>query len=194
MIKGGGHNKGQTMPYAVIRAWGGGKPTRTPAWTIGAAEADMADSLRAANWRGGELDVRIIDRMTGETVATPQRCVVCHDRWATETGHARGADAPSLCQTCDEDDLPADEPVAFVPPALSAQLVKVLQAKELEPTVRLNGVVAVTANGIDWKLEPVPHAVTGEPCGVWSAVSPAGSRGQFVATNAAEFIAGRTTP
>lgn len=192
--KGGGHNRGQTMPYAVVRSWNGGKLTRTPAWTLSAAEAGMRDSLRAANSRGGELDIRIIDRVTGDTVVTPQRCAVCGDRWATETGNARGADAPALCDSCDEDDLTASEPAVTAVPAEVAPLVAALQANGLEPVVRLNGAVSVTANGIDWTLEPVPHAVTGEPCGVWSAISPVGSRGQFVTVNAAEFIAGRTTP
>lgn len=192
--KGGGHNKGQTMPYAVIRAWNGGKPARTAHWTLSAAEADMRDSLRAANSRGSELDIRIVDRATGETVGTPQRCVVCGDRWATETGNTRGADTPSLCISCDEDDLPASEPAVTASPDDVAPLVAALQAKGLEPVVRLNGAVAVTANGIDWTLTPVPHAVTGEPCGVWSVVGPVGSRGQFVTVNAAEFVAGRTTP
>jgi hypothetical protein len=188
MGKGGGHNKGQTMPYAVVRSWGGGKPTRTPAWTLGAAEANMLDTLRAANARGIEVDVRIIDRATGETVSEPQRCVVCRERWATETGSARGADAPSLCRYCEEE---------HVDPALAVQaepLVKALREKGLEPTAQPDGRVTVEANGIDWTMQPVPHAVTGEPCGVWSAVGPVGPRGQFVALNAAEFVAQRRTP
>lgn len=189
--KGGGHSKGQTKPYAVIRAWNGGKPARTAHWTLSAAEADMRDSLRAANWRGSELDIRIIDRATGEIVVTPQRCVVCGDRWATETGRARGADASSLCG---EDDLPAEEPAVTATPGEVAPLVTALQAKGLEPLVRLDGTVTVKANDIDWTLRPEPHAVTGEPCGVWSAVGPVGSRGMFVAVNAAEFVACRTTP
>lgn len=192
--KGGGHNKGQTMPYAVVRAWDGGKPARTAHWTLSAAGADMRDSLRAANWRGSELDVWIIDRATGETVVTPQRCVVCKDRWATETGRTRGADVPSLCGECDEGDLFAGEPAVLATPSEVAPLVAALRAEGLEPVVRLNGTVAVTANGIDWTLKPVPHAVTGESCGVWSAIGPDGSRGQFVTINAAEFIARRTTP
>jgi hypothetical protein len=194
MAKGGGHNKGQTMPYAVVRTWDGGKPARTPKWTLSAAEADMLDSLRAANVRGSEIEIRIVDRATGETVAEPKRCVVCRERWATEPGFTRGADSPSLCTECDEDDLPADEPVTVAMSGEVAPLVTALQAKGLEPVVRLNGAVAVTANDIDWTLEPVPHAVTGEFCGVWSAVGPAGSRGQFVALNAVEFVARRTTP
>lgn len=180
--KGGGHNKGQTMPYTVVRSWNGDKPTRTPAWTIGAAEANMRDSLRAANWRGAELDVRIIDRETGETVVAPQRCVVCRDRWATETGHARGADAPSLCGQCEEDGSAAEEPAVVATSAEVAPLVTAFQAKGLEPVVHLNGTVTVTANGIAWTMRPEPHAVTGGPCGM------------FVAVNAAEFVAGRTTP
>lgn len=194
MSKGGGHSKGQTMPYTVLRAWSGGKPTRTPAWTLGAAEANMLDSLRAANWHGAELDVRIIDRATGETVITPQRCVVCGNRWATEPGNARGADAPSLCGECDEDDLPAEAPAVTATSSEVAPLVAALQAKGLEPVVRLNGAVVVTANDIEWTMKPTPHAVTGESCGVWSAVGPAGSRGQFVATNAAEFVVQRLVP
>ncbi|WP_030247998.1 hypothetical protein [Streptomyces sp. NRRL S-455] len=188
MGKGGGHSKGQTMPYAVVRTWGGGKPTRTPKWNIGAAEADMLDSLRAANARGAEIEIRVIDRATGEMVAEPQRCVVCRERWATETGSARGAEAPSLCRYCEDE---------HVDPALAAQsepLVQALQAKGLEPVAQPDGMVTVEANGIDWTMQPVPHAVTGEPCGVWSAVGPAGPRGQFVALNAAEFVAQRRTP
>lgn len=194
MGKGGGHNKGQTMPLAVVRAWEGGKPARTPKWTLGAAEADMLDSLRAANARGAEIEIRVIDRATGETVTEPQRCVVCRDRWATEPGSTRGDRAPSVCRDCNEDDLAAGEPDITATHDEVAPLVAALQAKGLEPVVRLNGAVAVKANGIDWTLKPVPHAVTGEPCGVWSAVGPAGSRGHFVARNAAEFVAQRTTP
>jgi len=76
----------------------------------------------------------------------------------------------------------------------SAPLVAALRAKGLEPFARQGGVVTVTAHGIDWTLEPVPHAVTGEWCGVWSAVGPKGSRGMFTAANAASFIADRRVP
>ncbi|MGW2657044.1 hypothetical protein ACWC1D_25730, partial [Streptomyces sp. NPDC001478] len=79
-------------------------------------------------------------------------------------------------------------------PDPSAQLVAALRAKGLEPFARQDGVVTVTAHDIDWTLEPVPHAVTGEWCGVWSAVGPQGSRGMFVAANAAAFIADRRVP
>lgn len=194
MAKGGGHSKGQTMPYTVVRTWDGGKSTRTPAWTLGAAEANMLDSLRAANWRGAELNVRIIDRTTGETVAEPQRCVVCGNRWATETGYTRGADAPSLCGECVEDDLPAEAPAVAATPSEVAPLVAALQAKELEPVVRLDGTVTVEANGIEWTMKPTPHALTGKPCG-WSAVNPEGiSRGWFGARDVAEFVAQRRVP
>lgn len=185
--RGGGHSKGQTMPYAVVRSWNGGKPTRTPAWTLGAAEANMRDSLRAANRRGSELDIRVIDRATGGTVITPQRCAVCGDRWATEYGSTRGADAPSLCDECDGEAEPAAD-------LEQGPLVAALRSRGLDPVVRQDGSVDVTANGLGWTLEPVPHAVTGKPCGVWSAIGPVGSRGWFVAASAAGFIAGRTTP
>jgi hypothetical protein len=188
MGKGGGYSKGQTKPYSVVRVWSGGKPSRSAHWTLGAAEADMLDSLRAANARDSEIEVRVIDRATGETVVTPQRCVACRERWATEPGSARGAEAPSLCRYCEDE---------YVDPALAAQtepLVNALRAKGLEPTTQPDGMVTVEANGIDWTMQPVPHAVTGEPCGVWSAVGPAGPRGQFVARNAAEFVAERLVP
>lgn len=191
--KGGGHSKGQTMPYAVVYAWAGGASGRSPKWTLGAAQEGMRTMLVTANYRELELDVKIIDRATGETLETPRRCLVCKDRWATEWSSAPGED-PTLCDQCDEDDLPADEPAAAAPAGLSIPLVKALQAKGLEPTAQPDGAVTVQANGIDWTLKPEPHAVTGEPCGVWSAVGPAGSRGQFVATNAADFIARRITP
>lgn len=194
MTRGGGYSKGQTKPYAVVRAWEGGKPARTAHWTLGAAEAGMLDTLRAANWRGSELDIRIINRATGRTVVEPQRCVVCGNRWATETGHARGADAPSLCTECDEDDMPAGEPAVVATPSEVAPLLAALQARGLDPAVRLDGTVTVTANDIDWTMKPVPHAVTGEPCGVWSAVGPVGSRGYFGAASAAEFVAQRRVP
>ncbi|MEV5283380.1 hypothetical protein ACFYMW_35725 [Streptomyces sp. NPDC006692] len=87
-----------------------------------------------------------------------------------------------------------DVEVPLKAPELSAPLVAALRAKGLEPSARQGGVVTVTAHGIDWKLEPVPHAVTGEWCGVWSAVGPKGSRGMFVAANAASFIADRRVP
>lgn len=193
MGKGGGHSKGQTMPYAVVWTWAGGKSGKTAKWTLGAAHEDMRTLLRTANHRESKLDVRIIDRATGETLAEPKRCVVCGDRWATEWSSAPGEDY-ALCGTCDEDDLPADEPAAPAASSLPTPLVRALRAKGLEPAERRDGTVTVTANGIDWTLRPEPHAVTGEPCGVWSAVSPVGSRGQFAATRAAEFIAGRTTP
>ncbi|QDN64478.1 hypothetical protein [Streptomyces sp. S1D4-14] len=213
--KGGGHSKGQTMPYAVVWTWADGGSGRKPTWTLGAAWEDMRTMLSTANWRESELDVRIIDRATGETIATPQRCVVCGNRWATEVSRLTGENY-ALCDECDEDDLtadtvretldsgldnlfqrlgpPADELTAPAVPDLSAPLVTALQAKGLEPLVRLDGTVTVKANDIDWTLRPEPHAVTGEPCGVWSAVGPAGSRGMFVAVNAADFIARRTTP
>lgn len=192
--KGGGHSKGQTKPYAVIRSWSGGKPSRTAHWNLSSAKADMCDSLRASNVRDLELEIRVIDRATGETVREPQRCVVCGKRWATETGVTRGDAVPSLCGTCDEDDLPAAEPAVTATPSETAPLVRALRAKGLEPTVRLDGAVNVTANGIDWTLRPEPHAITGKPCGVWSAVGPAGPRGMFVATRVADFIARRTKP
>lgn len=190
--KGGGHSRGQTMPYAVVYAWNGGKPTRKATWTLGSAEAAMLDTLRAANARGGELDVRVIDRATGETVAKPQRCAVCRDRWATELSRTDGG--YTLCGTCDEDDLPTDEPATPAAPDTSAPLVAALRVRKMEPVAHPDGTVTVTANGIDWTLRPEPHTVTGEPCGVWSAVGPAGSRGQFVAVNAAEFVAKRPVP
>lgn len=98
--KGGGHGKGQTMPYVVVRSWNGDKPTRTPTWTLGAAEASMLESLRAANARALDLEIHIIDRATGEVVVEPLRCVVCDINWATEYGLARGADVPSVCTVC----------------------------------------------------------------------------------------------
>ncbi|MGY5634209.1 hypothetical protein ACW7N6_38355 [Streptomyces sp. UC1A3] len=188
--KGGGHSKGETMPYAVVWSWTDGGSGRTPKWTLGAALEGMSEMLTIANRRGSGLGVKVIDRATGETVAEPQRCLVCRDRWATEVSRI-GGDAYTLCGECEEDDLPADEPAD---PALSAQLVAALRTRGLEPVVRPNGTVAVEANGIDWTLEQTPHAVTGEPCGVWEAIGPAGSRGQFVARNAAEFIARRIVP
>jgi hypothetical protein len=190
--KGGGHSKGQSMPYAVVYAWDGDKPVRNAKWTLGAAEAAMLDTLRAANARGGELEIRVTDRATGETVVEPQRCAVCRDQWATELGRTDGG--YTLCGTCDEDDLSADEPVTPAAPELSAPLLAALRAKGLDPSARPDGTVTVTTNDIDWTLRPEPHAVTGEPCGVWSAVGPVGSRGMFGASNAAEFIAQRTTP
>lgn len=193
-VKGGGHNKGQTMPYAVVRAWNGDKPTRTAAWNLSAAEAGMRESLRAANFRGSALEIRIIDRTTGETVVEPQLCAVCGERWATETGFARGADVPSLCGLCEADDEPAEAPLVTVTPHEVAPLVAALRAKGLEPAVRLDGTVTVTANSIAWTVRPEPHAVTGLPCGVWSVVGPAGPRGQFMAPGVAAFIAGRITP
>ncbi|WP_086559950.1 hypothetical protein [Streptomyces africanus] len=206
MSKGGGHSKGQTMPYAVVYAWDGGKPARNAKWSLGAAEAAMLDTLRASNARGGKLEIRIIDRATDETVAEPQRCAVCGDNWATE---ARDSGQPTVCRDCEHDvedgpQLDASDRAAFrslaaraglvKAPAESAPLVAALQARKLHPVAQPNGTVTVTVNGIEWTLEPVPHAVTGEPCGVWSAVGPAGSRGQFVALNAAEFVAQRRVP
>lgn len=206
--KGGGHSRGQTMPYAVVYAWDGGKPSRRATWTLGAAEAAMLDTLRAANARGGELDVKVIDRASGETVVEPQRCAVCRDRWATELSRTDGG--YTLCGECEEDDSTAESarealdsglenlfqrlgpPAAD--PALTAPLVAALRAKGLDPVARPDGTVTVTANDIDWTMRPEPHAVTGEPCGVWSAVGPAGSRGMFGARSAAEFVAERTTP
>lgn len=208
--KGGGHSRGQTMPYAVVWSWEGGKPSSKATWTLGSAQAAMLDTLRAANARGGELKTRVVDRATGETVVEPQRCAVCRDRWATEP--CRTGEGYTLCGTCDEDDLSVETaraavdtgldnlfqrlgpPAETVDPALSAPLVAALRTRGLEPVARPDGTVAVTAHGVGWTLHPVPHAVTGEPCGVWSAVGPAGSRGQFVTRNAAEFIAHRTTP
>lgn len=205
MGKGGGHSKGQTMPFAVVWSWAGGASGRTAKWTKGAVEEAMRTMLRTANHRESELDVRIVNRATGETVKEPQRCLVCRNRWATEFG--RTGDDFTLCSTCDEDDLPAVSAAAvdagldslfqrLGPPAgaFAASLIAALQAKGLEPSVRQDGTVTVTANGIPWTLRPEPHAVTGEPCGVWSVVGPAGPRGQFVTTNAAEFIAHRATP
>ncbi|MFD8226870.1 hypothetical protein ACFV16_22165 [Streptomyces massasporeus] len=206
MGKGGGHSRGQTMPYAVVYAWNGGKPARNAKWSLGAAEADMLDTLRAANARGSELEIRVIDRATGETVAEPRRCSVCGDKWATET---RDSDQPTVCRDCEGDvadgqPLDASDRAAFHhlaeqaglvgAPAESAPLVAALEAKGLEPAAQSDGTVTVTANDIDWTLKPVPHAVTGEPCGVWSAVSPAGSRGWFGARDGAAFVAQRTTP
>lgn len=98
--KGGGHSRGQTMPYSVVRSWSGKAPTRTPAWNLGAAEENLLGSLRAANSRDLDLEIHIIDRATGEIVSEPLRCVVCDVKWATETGLARGADAPSVCVPC----------------------------------------------------------------------------------------------
>lgn len=213
--RGGGHSKGQKMPYAVVYAWGDGKPSKSAKWTLGAAQADMQTMLRTANSRDAELDVRIIDQMTGETVETPQRCLVCGDRWATE--FAAEHENPALCFYCEPEDLPTgnalvetspaeepstDEPAAGAPVspeapavlALSAPLVQALRAKGLEPVTREDGTVTATANGIDWTLESVPHAVTGEPCGVWSAASPVGPRGMFGAEGAANFITRRTAP
>lgn len=179
------------MPYAVVYAWEGGKPARNAKWTLGAAEEAMLDSLRAANARGGELDIRVIDRATGETVVEPQRCAVCRDKWATEVSHIDGG--YTLCGECDEDDLPADEPTP-VPAGLTDSLVAALRSQKLGPVPRPDGTVTVRANDMDWTLKPVPHAVTGEPCGVWSAIGPGGPRGQFVARNAAGFIAQRRVP
>jgi hypothetical protein len=210
MGKGGGHNKGQTMPYAVVYAWDGGKPARTPKWTLGAAEAAMIETLQAANARGAEIEIKVIDRATGATVVEPQRCVVCGTKWATEV---RDSEQPTVCRDCEDDvtdgqPLDAADRAAFhqlavragqteqtpAPSGESEPLVKALRAKGLEPTAQPDGTVTVEANGIDWTLAPVPHAVTGESCGVWSAVGPAGPRGQFVALNAAEFVAQRRTP
>lgn len=87
-----------------------------------------------------------------------------------------------------------DVEVPLKAPEPSAPLVAALRAKGLEPFARQGGVVTVTAHDINWTLEPVPHAVTGEWCGVWSAVGPKGSRGMFVAANAASFIADRRVP
>ena len=194
--KGGGHSKGQTMPYAVVWAWAVGPSGRTAKWTLGAAREDMRTMLLTANHREAELDVRIINRATCETLAEPQRCLVCKERWATEFSST--GDDYTLCAECDEDDLPASpvaEPASPATAAFTASLVRALRAKGLEPVAHEDSTVTVTANGIDWTLRPEPHAVTGEPCGVWSAVNPDGfSRGLFGAVNAAVFIAHRTTP
>lgn len=323
MAKGGGHNKGQTMPYRVVRAFAGEDVRRSAHWTIGSAQADMMMTLHAANAGRIELaegEVTIVDVRTDEVVDKPLKCTVCDEQWATQIGHAR-KDAPSTCQDCegadelddtDQDvvapDLPYTPPampdfteadaqraaelpaeaswrrhsgLAPIPrpvrvedgalgeviigearsgktsaaaaaelarrlltsrdpfaelapkpdtiesalmnlPAGSANGVNVAQA--LEPAVaiftpvnelpqadpsallaaldRLNlpravwadGTVAAVANGMLWRMQAEPHAATGEPCGVWSVMSPVGVRGHFVAERAARFIRDRRTP
>lgn len=109
MAKGGGHGKGQTMPYRVVRTFGEAKPMRAAHWTLGAAQADMLNSLRAANRLEVVLEIELVDAITGETIETPLKCVVCDVRWATETGHTRGAEAPSTCLECEFMDEAAEQ-------------------------------------------------------------------------------------
>ncbi len=76
----------------------------------------------------------------------------------------------------------------------TARLMNALEAVELHPVAQPNGTVTVTANDIPWTLTPMPHAVTGEECGVWSAVGPVGSRGWFTEFSAPEFLTERIVP
>lgn len=120
MAKGGGHNKGQKMPYRVVRAFAGKSVRRSPHWTIGSAQADMRLSLLAANAgrvefaenEFAENELVIVDVRTDEVVDKPLKCTVCDERWATETGPSR-RDAPATCRDCEGDDEPggSDEDV-----------------------------------------------------------------------------------
>jgi hypothetical protein len=226
--KGGGHSKGQTMPYSVLRTWDGGKPTRSSHWTIGAAEESLYETLRAANQRGLAVETSIIDRATGETVHAPQRCEVCGERWATELAAGQFGDDYTRCSECEDEDMPEAEPAAVAAqepetrhrvvgtepvkarflvdqsagskladpaavPELARPLIATLRSRGLDVVgAEADGTVTVEANGIRWTLRPEMHAVTGEPCGVWSAINPDGlSRGMFTAHNAASFLARR---
>lgn len=100
MAKGGGHGKGQKMPYRVVRSFDGGAPMRSSHWTLGAAEADLITGLRTANLRELVIDAHLEDAITGELVVKPMKCVVCGEKWATEGGATRGTSAPSTCGDC----------------------------------------------------------------------------------------------
>lgn len=104
--------------------------------------------------------------------------------------------APAVARPTPEEKNPMtyEAPLVTATPRKAAPLVTALRAKGLEPVVRPDGTVTATANDIAWTVRPEPHAVTGGPCGVWSVVGPAGSRGQFMAPGVAAFIADRTTP
>ena len=126
MAKGGGHNRGQKMPYRVVRTFEGSAARRSAHWTIGSAQADMRLSLLAANAgrvEFTEAELVIVDTRTDEVVDRPLKCTVCDEAWATETGPGR-ADAPSTCRDCEGDDEPggSDEDVLapdlpYTPPA-----------------------------------------------------------------------------
>lgn len=295
MAKGGGHNKGQTMPYSSLRAFGEKKPMRQGHWSLGAARYSLNESLVAANARGLDLEASIIDRATGEIVWQPAKCGVCRTAWATES---RGDDEWSLCRECfelvDEADAegaapqpaelenyrrpPAEgmvaaeaisAPIPVLPPkgglaeliigesrsgktsvaaatefarrllasndpfaeaarklgddaqlvamqsaageiaaldplyadcltrspdADPSGLIRALDRLNLPRAVWSDETVVARANGMLWRMRAEPHAMTGGPCGVWSAWGPAGCRGHFVAGSAARFIRDRRTP
>lgn len=324
MAKGGGHNKGQTMPYSSVRAFDGGKPMRQGHWGFGAARLAVRDSLVAANRRDLVLEASIVDRSTGEVVWQPAKCAVCRSAWATETGPERAGDEWSRCDECadvavDEQpvanrefftgklyclrcpvpgsaaplsvassdlpeggicagcgtdvliteqpasfaeavaeravELPAVDPangrIRLIPPsdgdalicgrtgrgktslasvaavaehvartaveqvnkaagfesavapfllpnelpdADPSALLAALDRLNIERAVWSDGTVAAVANGMLWTMRAEPHAVTGEPCGVWSVASPEAVRGHFVAEGAARFVRDRRTP
>lgn len=208
MGKGGGHNRGQTMPYSSVRAFGEGKPMRAGHWSLSAAQHSVRDSLVAANARGLDLSAQIVDRTTGETVWEPAGCVVCAAAWATEVG-PEGGEGWSRCRGCE--DVLGELPAEVVPPSLEASAAPFLRKNSLpdaDPSALLaaldrlklpravwsDGTVAVVANGMLWTLQAEAHATTGTPCGVWSVASPIAVRGYFVPERAARFIRDRRSP
>lgn len=81
-----------------------------------------------------------------------------------------------------------------LPDADPSALLAALDRLNIERAVWSDGTVAAVANGMLWTMQAEPHAVTGEPCGVWSVASPEAVRGHFVAEGAARFIRDRRTP
>jgi hypothetical protein len=81
-----------------------------------------------------------------------------------------------------------------LPDADPSDLLTALDQLNLPRAVWADGTVAAVANGMLWRMQAQPHAVTGGPCGVWSAISPEAVRGHFSARGAARFILGRRVP
>lgn len=112
MAKGGGHGKGQTMQFRSVRAFDGGKPMRAGHWSLTAARHSVRDSLVAANARSLDLEAKIVDKITGDTVWEPAKCAACRTAWATEA-EPEGGDEWSRCRDC------ADEVVVEQPAELA---------------------------------------------------------------------------
>lgn len=158
MAKGGGHSKGQAVPYSSVRG-DEGKPMHAGHWSLSAAQHSVRDSLVAANARSLDLSAQIVDRATGETVREPAKCVVCAAAWATEIGPERG-EGWSRCRGCEDvlgdppaeiliggeprsgktsaaavterlREIVAEQPAEVVPPSLEASVAPLLRKNSL---------------------------------------------------------------
>lgn len=98
MAKGGGHNKGQTMRYRVIRSFDHEKPFRAAAWGLGTAMHDLRETLLVVNRTGSHLEAQVLDVETNEVVYEPTKCTGCREQWATES--VNGSERWLACAGC----------------------------------------------------------------------------------------------